>query len=435
MDDIIVKQHRTARGGIYIAVLGVTVIVMTLGLGGLLAARAHHGVAVDLRNTMRAQAASVAAVELARLSMAENPSWRTELTSGVWSAPVAFAGTMVSWRVSDPTDGNLADDRSEMVTVEGMASIAGSTQLTAVDLRAVKKPLEVLGFTVHAAGSMDNSGTLSSAGRGISTGGTLTNNGVIRGDASALLMLGTGSISGSTSILSLAPGMPAATVFESYKARATTIPWGGGTGDWAVTWPLLSEGVNPSASGTNSDGIYSISVPASKVLFLELYRIRGTLIIDCADKACVQITKAINWEPTRTDLPILLIRHLTSTYAQDQISPAVGTLSEATLGVNLNPTGSPYQGLANSTLTESYPSKLAGLIHVLFPVGNLGGSSVLVGANASMHGTLLSSGNITVASSGASLTFDDGLYADPPDGYYAGTMEVIRGSWRRIAAP
>lgn len=428
-------HYRSHRGGIYIAVLGVCLLVMTLGLGGLLAVRAGAGTALDIRNTMRAQAASVAAVELARLAVATDASWRTTFTNATWSPPLTLGGAEVRWRLIDASDADLADDASEDVTIEGLAVIAGCTRVTAVGMRVRKLPLDVLATTLQAAGSLATSGILTTSGRGVSTAGTLTNNGLIRGDAAALLCLGSGSVTGTTTILSLAPAMPPSAVFDSYKSRATSIAWGGGAGDWTVTWPILSAALNPSGSGTNADGIYTITVPAARVLFLEPYRIRGTLVIECEEKACVQITKQLSWEAHRTDLPALLIRHTTATSTQDNLSPAVGTLSESALGVNLNPAGTPFNSVENATLTDSYPSRISGLIHVIFPAANLGGSSVLVGSGATLRGTLLCTGNITVPASGASLTFDESLYADPPEGYYTGSMQLIPGTWMQVAAP
>ena len=428
-------NYKSHHGGIYVAVLGVCLLVMTLGLGGLLAARAHAGTALDIRSTLRVQAASMGAVELARLAVASDASWRTTFTSGSWSSPLTLGTAQIRWRLIDPADGNLADDASESIVVEGMATLAGCTRVTAVSLRPSKQPLDVLASTIHAAGSLENSGILTTSGRGVSTAGTLTNNGVIRGDASALLALGTGNVTGTTAILSLAPSMPPTAVFDTYKARATPIAWGGGIGDWAITWPLLSAGINPSGSGTNADGIYTITVPSSRVLYLELYRIRGTLVIECGDKACVQITKAISWEAHRTDLPTLLIRHTTATNTQDSISPAIGTLSESALGQNLNPIGSPFNRTENATLTDSYPSRIDGLVHVIFPSGNLGGSSVLIGNGASLRGTLLTTGIASIPASGAFLTFDEALFADPPDGYFTASMQIIPGTWMPVAAP
>lgn len=428
-------RHRTHHGGVYIAVLGVSLLVMTIGLGGLLAVRAQAGTADDLRNTLRAQAASTAAVELARLFIHSNANWRSILTSGTWSAATTFAGGQIRWRVTDTSDANLADDASEPVTIEGMAELAGCTRLTSVDLQVHKNPLDALKSTLHAAGAMENNGILTSAGRGISTSATLTNKGNILGDAAALLVLGSGSISGTTTILNIAPAMPQDSVFDSYKARATTIAWGGGAGDWTLSWPLLSAAVNPSGSRTNADGIYAITIPANRVLYIEAYRIRGTLVIECEQKACVQLTKAISWEPHRTDLPTLLIRHATAIYAQDTLSPAIGMLSESALGVNLNPPDSPYEGVTNSTLTDSYPSRLCGLVHLIFPPASLGSTTVQIGNGASFRGTILCTGSVAIDASGASLTFDESLFADPPDGYYTGSMQIIPSTWKRVAAP
>ncbi|MCX5691812.1 MAG: hypothetical protein NTV94_18800 [Planctomycetota bacterium] len=426
--------YRSHHGGIYVAVLGVCLLVMTLGLGVLMATRARAGTAQDIRNTLRVQAASTAAVELARLAIASNPSWRTSLTNAIWSAPQALGTAEIRWRAFDWTLPAGTTPQS-VITIEGLATLAGCTRVTAVSLQVRKQPLDVLSTTLHASGAIANAGILTTSGKGISTASTLTNNGLIRGDASALVSLGTGSITGTTTILSLAPAMPQVTIFDSYKARATMIAWGGGAGDWTINWPLLSAGINPSGTGTNADGIYTITVPAARVLSLELYRIRGTLVIECGDKACVQITKAIAWESHRTDLPTLLIRHTASSYAQDALSPAVGTLSESALGVNLNPRGSPFNNDENTTLTDSYPSRINGLVHVIFPAGNPGGSDVLIGNNATLHGTLLCTGAVTFPASGATLAFNDALYNDPPDGYYTGSMQIIPGTWMRVAAP
>jgi hypothetical protein len=263
----------------------------------------------------------------------------------------------------------------------------------------------------------------------------LTVTGTIAGKAEAASKSGTGSVKGGLTILSGAKPMPATSVFDAYVRMATVIPYpssGSGTSG-TLSYPLLSAAVNP-AGAANAKGIYYISVPSTKALTIQTSRIRGTLLIDCADRATVILTSMICWDPELPELPILMIRHTGTGTANDTISPPAGTITEVL--DNLNPPSTPYNGNSNilPLVTDSYPSQLNGLIHVISPGGATGVSQVNIGGGASIKGMVIVDGNVTATD--AIVQHDDNLYANPPIGYTTGPVMIpIPGTWRWEVLP
>ena len=97
--------------------------------------------------------------------------------------------------------------------------------------------------------------------------------------------------------------------------------------------------------------------------------------------------------------------------------------------MNLNPPGTPYNGASNTTQTDSYPSELDGLIHVI------GATSIYLDDKTYIKGTLVTDG--TILTTGASaVSADPALLANPPKFYAKGDQVTpVQGTWKWDTLP
>jgi hypothetical protein len=127
----------------------------------------------------------------------------------------------------------------------------------------------------------------------------------------------------------------------------------------------------------------------------------------------------MNWTPGTPGYPLVVVE------GSATLSFNSGSmLSEATVGVNLNPVGTPYGGVTDSDTADSYPSEMRGLIWV---TGNLTTStSPKVVGCVVIGGALTTSGTLT-------LQYDPAIAASPPPGFTGtATLTIIPGTWQQV---
>ena len=126
---------------------------------------------------------------------------------------------------------------------------------------------------------------------------------------------------------------------------------------YVIDRQLISPSVNPYGA-VNSKGIYVLNC-SDKDIVIGQSRIVGTLVfINPGSNTAIQDT--VVWEAAIDNFPALL--------TDDKLTIKItgGGVSEASVGRNLNPPGTPYPfigGVANATATDTYPSKITGLIY------------------------------------------------------------------------
>jgi hypothetical protein len=151
-------------------------------------------------------------------------------------------------------------------------------------------------------------------------------------------------------------------------------------------------------------------------------RIHGTLVVICPGKK-VQIDKTVLMHPARADFPVLIV------HGDAEINFAATTLAEASVGTNLNPAHSPYNGMSDSDSIDSYPSEMVGLVHVT--------GMVSVSGTPRLRGALICESNVTDAidmdSSLFQVIYDRSLYSNPPMFYTTSVpMPALAGSIRQV---
>lgn len=428
---------RSRRGSAYVLVLTLSVVVTVVAATAIQASR--MGVRAGVAQREAAEAASVAQSGLDHILqlIATTPTWRATYGAIDASPKVLRDGTQYKWQLTDETDGDLLDDPDDPVRVSCTATVGGASRTVSVELAKYQgKPLDVLGmgfYTTQGVTSLTDKRAFISPDTPLGAAGLFNNRVDIIGDIECGAYAGDGTVSGTVSMLSTPKAMPPASVFDFYQVMATPIPWATHAGTFEPL--LLSAAVNPYGP-LNADGVYYVSVPAFEDLKLKDTRIAGTLVIDLGVGASVQF-KDLVWEPHRNDLPMAVIRSGGLGCEVAFQGAGGGSLSESSLGVNLNPGHTPFNGQSDSTLDDSYTCQFVGLMHVIGSVG-----TVELRGGVNIRGCVLSDCPIELTQGLSDLDWrisqNPSLLLQPPQGYTTGSggdFMVTEGSLRWDVQP
>ena len=182
---------------------------------------------------------------------------------------------------------------------------------------------------------------------------------------------------------------------------------------------LISPTVNPFGA-TNAQGIYIINCDGKDVI-VGRSRIVGTLVfVNPGGNTAIQ--DSVVWEAAVYNFPALL------TNDKLTIKMSSAGLSEAGLGFNFNPAGTPYPfigGTTNATTTDSYPSRITGLIYST--------KDLEFSNTPNITGVVIANEKIDVKATSLNLSYGNTYLNDPPPGFDVGTitMKVVPGTWQR----
>jgi len=187
---------------------------------------------------------------------------------------------------------------------------------------------------------------------------------------------------------------------------------------------LLAPGVNPYGA-PNARGIYVINCGGRNVIVTDT-RIVGTLVM-LNPGASSSLLGAVCMEAAAANLPAFM------TDGKVLIRLSSTGLSESSLGMNLNPPGSPYPYQAgagtftNATATDSYPTSISGLVYAK--------DDLTIDGNTTINGVVVGNGAITVGSTSLTLRYNNFYLNNPPPGFTRGTvvMKPVPGTWQRVA--
>jgi hypothetical protein len=210
-------HHR--RGGVYIAVLGTSLVVSVLALSALVLQRLQNRMLSDTADIQQAQLHAQSAVELGLLLATQYDNWR-DFGSGV-----RWLTDSCGLQASDPVDGDLADDPDDPVLLVGIGRSGNAEQRVSVAVDVKPEPLGCLRSAVAAGGDIDlvydtlwASGTISA--RSVSASGAL-----VEGDVEAVTIAGS-TYTGTTTQIDAddLPAMPDwGTLINDYQSIGTEI--------------------------------------------------------------------------------------------------------------------------------------------------------------------------------------------------------------------
>lgn len=416
-----VGRLRKHRGSIYVAVLGTAMIVSMIALAAIHSSRAEIDRLVSADQIASAETLAQSAVELALTRLANDSTWRTTYSSGVevpaGSSWFSLGAGEVKFILVDD-DGDLEDDSKDSVTLYGVGRRGEATSVVSVQLQPGGSALNCLDAAMHA-------------GTGIALiGSTLTCNQMVSANGDVLTFTGTfatdvwstGTIIGTVTgmmyqLESPAREMPDSnSLFDYYLANGTPISYSSLTSG-RMENIVLSANSNPYGA-TNPQGIYVIDTQGQQ-LRIRNARIEATLVVLSPSNTTL-VEQRIHWEPPAASLPALLIRG-----GVEMKWDGGSALSEATVGVNLNPAGTPYLGGSDNDTSDTYPGVIQGLVYA--------SGGFYASSTCTMEGTVVAGGSIT-AGAAINMTYRPVDRNNPPPGFAGGNgVRIVPGTWKRAA--
>jgi len=123
------RRRTLRRAGIYVAVLGVSMLVTLIGLSALLAVRVDQRTTDLIENAVKVDVQAQVAVDRAVFRLNNLANWRTAYTNDTWTVGQTFDGVTTSFKLVDEIDGNLANDANQPVRVYGRATVGDALRM------------------------------------------------------------------------------------------------------------------------------------------------------------------------------------------------------------------------------------------------------------------------------------------------------------------
>ena len=166
---------------------------------------------------------------------------------------------------------------------------------------------------------------------------------------------------------------------------------------------VLGNTANPFGSGIiSASGMYTVNLPG-EILLIRDSRINASLVVQNANK--VEIRNAISWEPSGRNFPALIA----NAPIEDRTSSS--SLSEASVGMSLNPVGTTFLSVSDADAIDTYPSVISGAI--------VSTGDILLGGLSTLSGPVHSGTIINVTSSNLNINFPSDIILNPPPGFFA----------------
>ena len=122
------------RGGVYVLVLGASMLVTVIGISTLTLSRIQTRIAAAELPAVKAQRAAQSLLEVALLRIANDPSWRSAHTNNIWTADEIIADAVGAYKFVDELDGDLVNDPTHPVRLYAKATVGAAVRLCSVEL-------------------------------------------------------------------------------------------------------------------------------------------------------------------------------------------------------------------------------------------------------------------------------------------------------------
>lgn len=418
------RSPATERRGaaLFTIVMATALIVSVLALATLNVMRIERRSAMRGHDAADARRYAQAAIEIGLQRIKGDPNWRTTFSSGVWELDRPIGDGTYTLEGIDPNDGILATPDSDSVVLIGTGRKGSTTQKFQVTLVKDTRGLSSLQVAMQAGNNLSFGNTIVQSDWPISANNSVDGSGTINANVEAVVAItGTASYNGTTTTGITPRALPDVnTVFDYYVTNGTSIlisdlPVTGQHREFAHK--LLSPANNPFGDGaTNAQGIYVIDCLGANI---RIYgsRIVGTLVLKNVGSSSV-ISSPMNWKPAVANYPALLVQGNIELYTE------TSALSESSFYGSFNPPGTPYLGVEDTDVDDSFPAEIKGLVYV--------SGALTIPWSTVINGVLIAGGDINVnASAESTFTYDAEFINNPPLGFRVGDMRVSPGSWRK----
>ncbi len=418
------SSRHLRRGSIYMAVLSAALIVTVIGLSSIAVVRVQRRAAEGTSDFSQARLYAQSGVEMGLLWIDTDPDWRNTYPNGEWVSNVPIGNGRFSLEGIDPGDGDLTNSDMDPLLLTGIGFKGDARYKLQVTLMPQLRGLDCLEVALDAGGDLTFSSTLTCDQTVSANDDILGSDASGTSDLEAVDQIDPGAIVGTQTTLSMPRTLPDSTVFDYYIANGTAIdinamPTAGGKP--VIDDVVISPASNPYPPyNTNGQGIYIIDC-AGQDIYMHGCRIVGTLVLlNPGSGSALGRSNAVNWEPAVPNYPALLVsgNHI-------KISIVSSVLYETSGTGSFNPPGTPYDGVADTDTTDSYPSVIKGLVYV--------SGDLTISTNSAVFDGVVVVGGSLDASGDMSLTYQPTFLNDPPPGFAEPPMMVISpGSWRQV---
>ena len=418
---------RSRFGGTYVVVLMSSLIVSSIALAAIETSRWYVRDINRESEFIECSFNADNAFEIALAKLNADLNWRTTHINGAFSSPITIGNASLRYRLTD-SDGSLSDDDDDDCTILVSSSVGDYTQAWEATLRPNGDPLDCLSYSlvsnkVLSLGQYGLVGSDQSVGVNDSiqthSNAHLTGNCFVTGSTS-------GNVYGTVTNLAADIAIPTATALDRYIDSATEIPITDlplNGGQFEIKNALLSATNNTLNGSLNSQGVYYIDCQNNDIHIFNS-RLACTLVLKDPGSNSF-LYGSLHWQAEVTNYPILLVD------GEIDIALSRSPLREADIGVNLNPTGTPYRGTTDTTTGTIYPSALRGLIYAsdTLEFSNVYGETVI-------QGLVITNDQMTV-NGDLLVQYRDIYFNDPPPGFTTsiGGVSIVSGSISPVPSP
>lgn len=424
------KSRHARQGYTYIIVMMSAIIVSTIAMSAVWAARKHQIEQNVADQAYELASAADSAIELALARIAADTNWRTAHVHNTEYGPFALGEVSLFYRLLDP-NGDIGNGRLRDITVIGIAKRGTLSYAAQVEATPAGPALTFL-----------NHGFSTALDVNMPFRCTWTNNGSFHFDDD-LRLQHQASLSGVVNVvdsLTLDWGsymngpsttsVPRASfanfdtlnryIQEATNISITSLPTV--SGRRRIGNCLISPNHNPFGTSLNEKGVYRINCNGQNIELTNC-RILGTLILQNLGSNS-RIWLNVIAQPAFANYPSLYID------GDIDIDTRWGNFSEASIGTNLNPVGAPYQGSTNTNQNDVYPARIEGLFYVRGTVW------LAYDSELEVDGVFRPYELTTNSDTSMRINYNSDLAANPPPGFRQDTiMRPIQGTYRRVATP
>ena len=375
------------RGSAYLLVLGATMIVTTMAIGGAMVLSSEIQSQSKRRELVQTTISAQSVLELGVLTFDNSASQRKAISQGTAVVSARIGGVKAVARATAQDGSDITLDPADPLTMTAYAEGLNASQGVSIDVTPVDAQPTSFDAAIHAGGSITITKSTIGGGPMIGATGSITagTNSTIATPVYSSSLIAGGTYSAGTSAGVDEKTMPSELGLEYYASRATRLSYAS-IPSGKIENCVIGPGLNPFGAA-DANGLYAIDCGGGNLTICDS-RIAASLIV--WNVGTLTVTKSVHWTTPNKRYPALGMKGSTLTLKLADID-----LSEQTSQVNFTPLALPFQGAGDTTTTSVLPITLQGAFYI---EGNVNVTTVLP-----LEGSLVCTGNLVIDNARASL--------------------------------
>ncbi len=377
--------HR--RGSAYLLVLGATMIVTTMAVGGALVLSSEVQSQNKRRELVQASVSAQSVLELSVLAFNNTAAERKALSDGAAIVSARIGGVKCVARASATDGSNISADPDDEFAITAYAEGLHASQGLRADITPISQTPDSFDAAIHAGGTITINKADVSGGPMIGAGGDISGaaNSTISLPVYSSGLIAGGTFTAGTSANVTAKVMPSTEGLEYYASRATPIAYAS-IPNGKIDRCVIGPGLNPFGAA-DANGLYSIDCGGGNLTICDS-RIAASLIV--WNVGTLTVAKSVHWTTPNKRYPALGMRGTTFSLNLTDIS-----LSEQTSHVNFTPLALPFEGVGDTTMTSVLPNTMRGAFYI---EGDVNVKTILP-----LEGVMVCTGNLAIENARVTL--------------------------------